>query len=81
VLLILTLRFLIGAGAAIAFLYPGDDQPILDSAASERSTRFLGAAVFTAAARSKGDLLEVERRSDLSEALVRTPALVVVRLG
>ena len=80
-LLIRTFRFLIGAGAATAFLYPGDDQPILDSAASERSTRFLGVADFTAAALANGELFEAERRSDLSDVLVRTPVFVAVRLG
>ena len=80
-LLIRTLRFLIGAGAATAFRYPGEDQPILDSAASERRTLFLGVADFTAAALAKGDLLEAERRSDLSEELVLTPSFVTARLG
>ena len=75
VLLIRTLRFLIGAGAAAALRYPGDDQPIFDSAASARKTRFFGVADFTAAALAKGDLLAAERRSDLSESLVRTPVL------
>ena len=64
-----------GAGAAVAFLYPGEDQPIFDSAASERNTLFFGVAVLTAAALAKGDLLDAERRSDLSEVLV------AVRLG
>ena len=81
VLLIRTLRLLIGAGAAAALRYPGDDQPILDSAASARSTRFLGVADLTAAALAKGDLLAADRRSDLSESLVRTPAFAGVRLG
>ena len=54
-LLIRTLRFVIGAGAAAAFLYPGEDQPIFDSAASERNILFLGVADFTAAARANGD--------------------------
>ncbi len=56
-----TLRFLIGAGAAIALRYPGDDQPIFDSAASERNGRFFGLACFTAAARSKADFPEDAR--------------------
>ncbi len=81
VLLMRTLRFLIGAGAATALRYPGDDQPILDSAASARRTRFLGVALFTAAALSNGDLLAAERRSDLSEVLVRTPVFATTRFG
>ena len=76
-----TLRFLIGAGAAEALRYPGEDQPIFDSAASARRTRFLGVADFTAAALAKGDLLAADRRSDLSESLVRIPAFAGVRLG
>ena len=76
-----TFRLLIGAGAAAALRYPGDDQPILDSAASERNTRFLGVADLTAAARANGALFDAERRSDLSEVLVRTPAFAGARLG
>lgn len=64
VLLIRTFRFLMGAGAATALRYPGDDQPILDSAASERNGRFFDLDVFTAAARSKADLPVDERPED-----------------
>ena len=46
-----------GAGAGLALRQPGDDQPIFDSAASDRNTRFLGDDFLTAAARSKGDFL------------------------
>lgn len=80
-LLIRTFRFLIGAGAAVALRYPGDDQPILDSAASARSTRFLGVADLTAAALANGDLFAADRRSDLSESLVRMPTFAGARLG
>lgn len=76
-----TLRRLMGEGAAVALRYPGDDQPIFDSAASARNTRFFGVADLTAAALVNGDLLAAERRSDLSESLVRIPALGGARLG
>ena len=59
-----TLRFLMGAGAAIALRYPGDDQPILDSAASERRGRFVDFAALTAVARSNADLPEEVRLVD-----------------
>ena len=61
------LRFLIGDGVAVAFLYPGDVQPILDSVALARKIRFLPIAVLTAAALANGDLLLAERRTGFFE--------------